>query len=61
MQGDDLPIEIQIRVDVEHSLIILLSHLPFLVGKEKRLYMAVAISIVNNVIVDGSFDFVIKS
>ncbi len=56
-QGEDLPMEISIRVDADRQLIILLSHLPFVVSEEKRLEVAIATSVANNGLVDGSFDF----
>ena len=56
-QGEDLPMEITIRVDTERQLIMLLSHLPFIISEVKRLDVAIATSIANNGLVDGSFDF----
>ena len=56
-RGDDLPIELMIQVDVERMLILLVSHLPFTTAEDKRLEMAIAVSSVNNSIVDGSFDY----
>lgn len=56
-QGEDLPMEITIRVDTERQLIMLLSHLPFIISEDKRLDVAIATSIANNGLVDGSFDF----
>lgn len=56
-QGEDLPMEITIRVDAERQLIMLLSHLPFVISEDKRLDVAIATSIANNGLVDGSFDF----
>ncbi len=56
-QGEDLPMEITINVDAKRQLIILLSHLPFTISEDKRLEVAVATSMVNNCLVDGSFDF----
>lgn len=56
-QGDDLPMDINIKVDADRQLIMLLSHLPFVIPEEKRLEIAVATSIANNNMVDGSFDF----
>ena len=56
-QGDDLPMDISIRVDADRQLIILLSLLPFVVSEEKRLEVAIATSVANNGLVDGSFDF----
>lgn len=60
-QGDDLPISINIEIDADRMLIILLSHLPFTTPEEKRLELAAAVSIVNFQIVDGSFDYNIKT
>lgn len=60
-QGDDLPMEITIVVDSERMLIILMSHLPFVTPEDKRLDTAVAVSAVNYALVDGSFDYDIKS
>ena len=56
-QGEDLPMEITIKVDSERQLIMLLSHLPFVISEEKRLDVAIATSVVNNKLVDGSFDY----
>ena len=56
-QGEDLPMEITIKVDAERQLIMLLSHLPFVISEDKRLDVAIAVSAVNNKLVDGSFDY----
>lgn len=56
-QGEDLPMEITIKVDSERQLIMLLSHLPFVISEDKRLDVAIATSVVNNKLVDGSFDY----
>ncbi len=56
-RGDDLPMEINIAVDSNKQLIILLSHLPFIIPEDKRLDVAIATSVVNNKLVDGSFDY----
>lgn len=60
-QGEDLPMDLIIKVDAERHLVTLLSHMPFVVPGEKRLDMAVAVSVVNNCLIDGSFDYDIKS
>lgn len=59
-QGDDLPMDISIRIDSDRQLIVLLSHLPFVVSEDKRLDIAVATSVINYKLVDGSFDFDIE-
>lgn len=56
-QGEDLPIPINIRIDAERQLILLLSHIPFSVNEDKRMETAVAVSIVNDRLVDGNFDY----
>ena len=56
-QGEDLPMEITIAVDAERMLIILLSAMPFSVPEDKRLEVAIAVSAINNRLVDGSFDY----
>lgn len=60
-RGDDLAIDIAIKVDVERQLVLLLSHLPFVVAEDKRLDMAIAVSVINNALVDGCFDYDVKS
>lgn len=60
-RGDDLPMKLHVIVDVERSIVRVLSLLPFDVKEDKRIDMAVAASIINDMLVDGSFDFDIKS
>ena len=59
-QGDDLPIDIRIRIDSDRQIVVLLSALPFVVPEDKRLDFAVATSVINYKLVDGSFDFDIE-
>ncbi len=56
-QGEDLPIELVVRVDAKRRLVILLSKLPFVVAEDKRMDACVAVSAVNSRLVDGSFDY----
>ena len=60
-RGDDLPMDIRIIVDADRQLIILLSIMPFVTPETKRLDTAIATSIVNNKLVDGSFDYDVTS
>lgn len=60
-QGDDLPMKISIKVDADRSLVILLSHMPFVIQEDKRLDAAIAVSAINNCLVDGCFDYDIAS
>ena len=56
-QGEDLPIELRIEVDIKRRLIVLLSQMPFVVGEKRRAAMAVAVSKANDGTVDGNFDY----
>lgn len=60
-QGDDLPMELTIQVDADRQLILLLSHLPFVISEDKRLDLAVAVSVANSRIVDGCFDYDVRT
>lgn len=57
VQGDDIPMNIFFQIDTDHSLITLYSHLDIEVPKEKLVETAVAVNIINSVLVDGSFDY----
>ncbi|MCQ2540107.1 MAG: YbjN domain-containing protein [Acetatifactor sp.] len=59
-RGEDLPMDIRMIVDVKRSLVMLLSHMPFVVPEDKRIDLAIAISVVNNRLIDGSFDYDIR-
>ena len=61
VRGDDLLIELKVNVDAEKRLVLILSHMPFIVSDDKRIDVAVAVSAVNNLLVDGCFDYDIKS
>ena len=55
--GEDLPMPIRIDVDPERDLITLLSHMTFDIPEDKRVEMAIAVSAINYMLVDGSFDY----
>lgn len=57
IQGDDLPIDLTIAVDAERLLVMLISHIPFIIQEDKRLDVAIAVSAINNSLVDGCFDY----
>ena len=61
VQGEDLPMDITIEVDEGRQLVLLLSHQPFVAPEDKRIEMAVAVSVVNNRLVDGCFDYDIRN
>lgn len=56
-RGEDLPIEFSVEVDAERKLVILLSHLSFAIPEDKRIDMALAVSIANKGMVHGGFDY----
>ena len=56
-QGEDLPMDVTIKIDADRQLIMLLSHLPFVIAEDKRLDVAVATSVINNKLVYGCFDY----
>lgn len=60
-QGDDLPIELNIDVDAERMLTIVVSMLPMTIQEDKRLDIAIAITAINNVLANGSFDYDVLS
>lgn len=56
-QGEDLPMELVIRMDVPMQVIQVFSCLPYTIPEDKRLDVAVAVSTVNNKLVHGCFDY----
>ncbi len=57
VNGEDLPININVRVNVDSQLVSVLSYLPFKIPEDKRAEIAMAISAVNYILADGSFDY----
>ena len=60
-RGEDLPMDIVIRVDKLRSLVSLLSQMPFEIKEDKRIDAAIALTMVNYQLADGSFDYDLKS
>ena len=56
-KGEDLPMDLTIICKVELQLLTLISHLPFTVPEDKRLDMAMAVSVINNRLANGCFDY----
>ncbi len=56
-RGDDLPMDFTITVDTKRNLVMLLSLLPYTIQDDHRIDVAVAVSAINNMLVDGSFDY----
>ena len=61
VKGDDLPMDFRLIVDAERQIVRLLSLLPFTVEKSKCIDVAIAVSAINNLLVEGCFDFDISS
>lgn len=59
--GDDLPIAITVRIDIQKQLVYVMSKLPFTVPEDRRPALAVAVSQANNGMADGNFDFDYKN
>ncbi len=55
--GEDLPIEMRIMVMPDQHIVSLISQMPFKVPEARRPDIALATSIANYKMVDGSFDF----
>lgn len=53
----ELPIDISVTVDAERAMVALYSPMRFVVERNKRIDMAVAVSAVNNLLSDGCFDY----
>ena len=56
-RGEDLPMDLEIKVDVERMLIMVLSPMPYVIQDDKRLDVAIAISAINNILLNGCFDY----
>lgn len=56
-QGEDLPMDIIIKVDAKRKLVSLMSPMPFIIPEKRRTALAIAVSLANNGMVDGSFDY----
>ncbi len=57
LHGDDIPMDIDVIIDADRELVILLSNLPFTMPEDRRLDGAIAVSVTNNALVDGCFDY----
>lgn len=56
-RGDDLPMELTATVDADRQVVMVLSRLPMNIPEDKRIDVAMAVSVANNLMVDGCFDF----
>jgi len=56
-QGEDLPMDIKITVSAGRQMVLLLSHMPFVIAEDKRMEGAIATCAATYVITEGSFDY----
>ncbi len=56
-QGEDLPIEAIVKIEEERETVRFMSRMPCKVPEDKRIDMAIAVSIANNLLVEGNFDY----
>lgn len=61
IRGDDLTMDIYASFDEKHERMYVISHLPFAFPEDRRLDGAIASSVINYNLVDGSFDYNIKN
>ena len=59
--GEDLPMDIMIDVNAKRQLVLVISKLPLTVPENKLVDLAIAVNVINYQLVDGSFDFDLKS
>ena len=59
-QGDDLPMDLYIRVKAKNGVVSLISPLPVKVPEDKRVDLAVAMSVANDRMRWGNFDYDIQ-
>ena len=57
IKGDDLPIEFIMFVKPKNQVVQVVSKLPFNIPEDKRVEAAIAVSVANYGLVDGSFDY----
>ena len=57
VKGDDLPIEFLVFVKPKNQVVQFISKLPFEIPEDKRVEAAIAVSVANYGLVDGSFDY----
>jgi len=56
-RGDDLPMDVNFKINSERQISILFSKLPYKIEESQRLALALAVAKVNNAMVDGFFDY----
>lgn len=57
VNGDDIPMRFIFRIDAERAIVRLFSPMPLSVKEATRMDVAVAVSMINNRLVNGCFDF----
>ena len=57
IKGDDLPVEFLIVIKPKNEVVQFISVLPFVMPEDKRIDGAIAVSIANYGLIEGSFDY----
>ena len=57
IRGEDLPIDILFKVDADRQLVTVFSPISVTVPEDRRVELVFAVSIINRIISDGSFDY----
>lgn len=60
-RGEDLPIDLTVKVDTDRQLVILISQMSFKIKDDKRVEAALALTAINNMLVHGCFDYEIST
>lgn len=55
--GEDIPVDIRMMVNPNAKIVVFYSQMPFEIPEDKRVDMALAVTMVNYLLVDGSFDY----
>lgn len=61
ISGQDMPIEMHFRVHPDKEIVRMISPMPYIVPREKRLDMAVALTFVNIRLINGCYDLDMKT
>lgn len=57
VKGDDIPMPVRFVVRPDREIVMLYSVLPFDINPENRMEVALALTVINNNLIDGSFDY----
>jgi hypothetical protein len=55
--GEDIPVDIRMMVNPNAKIVVFYSQMPFEIPEDKRVDMSLAVTMVNYLLADGSFDY----